>query len=289
MKKQWQGKSRGGALGNWFFIVTLKYLGVNAAYILLAFVAPYFVFFAPKARRAIWFFYRQILKYGRWESFRLLFLHFYRFGQAIVDRMAIKHNITKPYHFEYHNFEEFLRVLDSNQGAIIIGAHVGAWEVGAPFFMHYGKKMNIVMLDAEYENIKRVIEKDATERDFKVIPLTDDGLEAVLKIKNALDNKEFVCVQGDRFMNEKNTIAVDFLGQKALFPTGIFSLATKFKVPVVFYFAIRDKHKTYHFHFEINENFSSKDDIFQKYIVTLENIVRENPQQWFNFYQFWST
>ena len=33
----------------------------------------------------------------------------------------------------------------------MIGAHVGNWEIGAPFFDEYGKKINIVMFDAEHE------------------------------------------------------------------------------------------------------------------------------------------
>ena len=37
---QWTGRSRGGSLGHWFFVVTLRYLGVRAAYVLLAGVAP---------------------------------------------------------------------------------------------------------------------------------------------------------------------------------------------------------------------------------------------------------
>ncbi|MCQ2202897.1 MAG: acyltransferase [Bacteroidales bacterium] len=292
-EKKWSGKSRGGAFGTWFFVVTLKYLGVGAAYVLLAFVAPYFVLFAPKGRRAIMKYNREILGYGRWKSLWKVFVHFYVFGQTIIDKIALKHGIEKPYTFDYINYEEFLKVLDSGTGVIIIGAHVGSWEVGAPYFNKYGKDMNIVMLDGEYEQIKRVIEDGAEKQPFKIIPLGTDGLDSILKIKAALDRKEYVCFQGDRYMDEENSIEREFMGKKARFPKGLFQVAAKLGVPVVYYYAMRENGKRYSFSFEIanTESKNSKErfgKIVDQYIETLEKTVKRHPQQWFNFYDFWS-
>lgn len=283
-QKKWDGKSRGGSLGNWFFVVTLKYMGVRAAYTLLAFVAPYFVFFAPKARKAIWHYNRQILHYGYVKSVTKLFVHFYSFGQSIIDKIALKHGITSYYTFEYGNYTNFLEVLDSGSGCIIIGAHVGSWEVGAPYFREYGKNINIVMLDAEYRKIKDVIEQGAETRDYKIIPLGEDGLESVLRIKKALDDKEYVCLQGDRYMDENNAERVNFMGKMASFPRGMFIMCEKLRVPIVFYYAMREKGGEYKFIFEIAD---IKSDIRAQYIESLEKIVKKYPQQWYNFYEFW--
>ena len=54
----------------------------------------------------------------------------------------------------------FLDVLNGNTGVIMIGAHVGNWEIGAPFFDEYGKKINIVMFDAEHKRIKEIFGKE---------------------------------------------------------------------------------------------------------------------------------
>ncbi len=293
MEKKWDGKSRGGSLGTWFFVVTLKYLGVKAAYVLLAFVAPYFVLFAPKATRSIYRYYRHIIGFGRVKSAIRIFVHFYVFGQTIVDKIALKHGISKPYTFSYGNYEEFLKVLDSGSGAIIIGAHVGSWEVGAPFFNKYGKNMNIVMLDAEYEKIKNVIEDGSQKQDFKVIPIGSDGLDTVLKIKAALDAKEYVCFQGDRYMDDDNSMTKMFMGHEANFPKGLFQIAAKLNVPVVFYYAMRDLmvfHYTFSFQIADMSASNSKErfnNLVDQYIASLEQIVRKYPQQWFNFYDFW--
>lgn len=283
-QNKWNGKSRGGSLGNWFFVVTLKYLGVRAAYTLLAFVAPYFVVFAPKARKAIWFYNREILGYSRFKSLGKLFVHFYTFGQAIIDKIALKYGISDYYSFDYGNYSEFLNVLDSGTGCIIIGAHVGSWEVGTPYFREYGKNINIVMLDAEYNKIKNIIENGAEQRDHKIIPLGNDGLESILKIKKALDNKEYVCLQGDRYMDDSNSEEVLFMGRMARFPRGLFVMCQKLKVPVVFYYAMRERRGHYKFVFELAD---PANDIRSEYIGSLERIVRKYPQQWFNFYEFW--
>lgn len=290
--RQWNGKSRGGALGTWFFVITLKYLGVRSAYVLLAFVAPYFVLFAPQARKAIYSYNRNILNHGRLKSMLLVVKHFYVFGQTLIDKIALKHSIDKQYTFDYVGYEPFLQLLNSGQGVMIIGAHVGSWEVGSPFFYNYGKKLNIVMLDAEYEKIKNIIDAGARQFDFKVIPLGSDGLDAILKIKTALDAGEYVCFQGDRFMDDKNSFEMPFLGHKALFPKGLFQIAAKLNVPVVFYYSMRQKNMHYTFSFEIASAQATTakqrfELITTQYIKSLENIVINNPQQWFNFYDFW--
>ncbi len=286
--RKWSGKSRGGTLGTWFFMITIRHLGVGAAYALLLVVAPYFVLFAPSASRAIWRYNRQIHGMSRLRAAAMIPVHYYRFGQTLIDRVAIKHNLLKGYTFDYENFNEFLQLLDSGNGAIIVSAHVGAWEAGIPFFMHYGRHMNIVMLDAEYQTIKRVKEREELERDFKIIPLGADGLESLLRIKAALDKKEFVCFQGDRFMDANNSVKVSFMGRPARFPKSIFHMASKLRVPVVFYFATRSSGRKYTFHFDVVDGREcSEAELRHIYISSLEKIVRRNPQQWFNFYDFW--
>lgn len=290
---QWNGKSRGGSVGTWFFVATIKCFGVRTAYCLLAFVVPYFVVFAPKASKSVFRYNRRILHYGRVKSLLKIYSHFYIFGQTIIDKIALKHSLDRGFSFDYCNYSDLVHVLDSGKGAMIIGAHVGSWEVGAPYFHKYGKDMNIVMLDAEYESIKDVIEKGAEKPPFKVIPIGNDGLDTILKIKVALSQGEYVCFQGDRFMDESNSMERDFMGHKAFFPKGLFQIAAKLNVPVVFYYAMRGSGRHYSFSFEIADTCASNagerfEKIVCQYIASLEKIVAKYPQQWFNFYDFWN-
>ena len=187
-----------------------------------------------------------------------------------------------------------MNVLNGDTGVIMIGAHVGNWEIGAPFFDEYGKKINIVMFDAEHQRIKEILEKNASTRDYKIIPVNEDSLTHVFRITEALDRREYVCFQGDRYLNKEKLLTTSFMGKEAKFPMGPFLLASKLKVPVVFYFAMREAQRTYRFHFFIAETVvrtkekRAEQALLEQYTQTLEKIVRQYPEQWFNYYPFWT-
>lgn len=280
--------------GYMFFIGLIRYLGVSAAYILLAFVVCYFIPFAPKATACSWWYGRRILHYSRWKAFLLLFRNYYRFGQVLIDRTAMNAGKASVYQFNFDNYPAFLDVLNRDTGAVIIGAHVGNWETGAPFFDQYGKKINIVMYDAEHRRIKGLLEKYNILQNYKVIGVNDDSLTHVFRIMNVLEQGEYVCFQGDRYVNADKLLTCRFMGEEAQFPSGPFLLATRMRVPVVFYFAMREKHKTYHFHFTVLNKMSvekgkrPEQALLEKYVQSLETILHRYPEQWFNYYPFWT-
>ena len=253
MHETWKGKTRGGTFGYMFFIYMIRCLGITAAYGFLSLVVLYFIPFAPKATASTWQYARNRLKYGRAKAAGLLLKNYYRLGQILIDKVAIGNGMADKYHFEFENYQAFLNVLNGNTGVIMIGAHVGNWEIGAPFFDEYGKKINIVMFDAEHERIKEILEKNASTRDYKIIPVNEDNLTHVFRITEALERKEYVCFQGDRYLNKEKLLSSPFMGKEAEFPMGPFLLASKMRVPVVFYFAMREAKKTYRFHFFIAE------------------------------------
>lgn len=294
MSETWKGKTRGGMFGYRFFIGLIRYLGITAAYGFLSLVVLYFIPFAPKATAAIWQYARKRLRYGRFKAATLLLRNYYRLGQILIDKVAIGNGMTGKYHFEFENYQEFLDVLNGNTGVIMIGAHTGNWEIGAPFFDEYGKRINIVMFDAEHERIKELLKKNASTRDYKIIPVNEDNLTHVFRITEALERKEYVCFQGDRYLNKEKVLSCPFMGKEARFPLGPFLLASKMKVPVVFYFAMREAQRTYRFHFFIARTVThtrekrAEQALLEQYTQTLETIVRQYPEQWFNYYPFWT-
>lgn len=157
----WKGKTRGGASGYLFFIYMIRYLGVKAAYGFLTLIVLYFIPFAPKATKSIWQYSRRILKRNRMRSVGLLLTNYYRLGQILIDKVAIGNGMVGKYHFKFNHYKEFLNILDGDQGVIMIGAHVGNWEIGTPFFNDYSKKMNVVMYDAEHQKIKEILKRTA--------------------------------------------------------------------------------------------------------------------------------
>ena len=290
-EKQWDGKSRGGRFGYQFFVYTIRLLGIRCAYCFLAFIVIYFIPFAPKATKAIWKYNRQIRGLGVWASIKELYCHYYVFGQTLIDRVAMKGGLADKYRYAFDNYDRFLEILNSGQGVVMIGAHIGCWEAGAGFFGSYGKNINIVMLDAEHKQIKEVLDENADkENNYKIIPLNKDIIEAMLQIKIALNNGEYICFNGDRYMAKEHVATIDFFGAQAMFPMGLFKIAAKCRVPIVFYYSMREPDCTYRFMFEeaVIDRKTTPEMIMEQYVHSLEKVVSKYPRQWFNFYDFWN-
>ena len=148
------------------------------------------------------------------------------------------------------------------------------------------------MFDAEHERIKEILEKNASTRDYKIIPVNEDNLTHVFRITEALERKEYVCFQGDRYLNKEKLLSSPFMGKEAEFPMGPFLLASKMRVPVVFYFAMREAKKNYRFHFFIAEQWyipkrsGSNKHYWSNIQQTLEKIIRTVSGTMVNYYPF---
>ena len=64
---------------------------------------------------------------------------------------------------------------------------------------------------------------------------------------------------------------------------------------MVFYYAMRGRGRNYRFIFrtpgmELADRGDMKEEeyIFRAYVASLESVVREYPEQWFNYYDFWN-
>ena len=289
----WEGKSRGGAWGYRFFIFLINQLGVRFAYFFLLFVVIYFIPFAPAATGSAWKYFRKMHGFRFFKSLRMLFLNYYRFGQVLIDRITVRSGQAQKYRYEFENYPAFLETLNGSKGIVLIGAHVGNWEIGSEFFGEYAPKINIVMLDAEYRKIKKLLEKSLNPVSHKIIPVQENDFTHIYRIKEALDKKEYVCFQGDRFIKNQSAKTVQFLGKPAKFSYSLFQLTTRLDVPVVFYFSMREKGMKYKFKFILakteNDDKSppSVEVLRNSYIQALENILKEYPEQWFNYYDFW--
>ena len=286
--RKWKGQSRGGKIGNAIFVHTIRLFGVRCAYVLLAFVAVYFIPFAPKATNAIWSYNRKRLGYGRIRSVIELYMHYFVFGQTLIDKIALKSGMKDRFHFIFDNYERFLEIINGDQGVIMIGAHVGCWEAGSVFFGDYGKKINIVMFDVERQEIREVLEKESKDSNYKIIPVNQGSIEALLQIKIALNEGEYVCFNGDRHIDKATAVEKDFLGGKSHFPIGPFRIAAKCRVPVVFYYSVREKECSYRFMFKEVTGKIDADALLDTYVKSLEGTVNAYPRQWFNFYEFWN-
>lgn len=284
---RWQAKSRGGVFGYKIFLFVLRYFGLRSAYFILNFVALYFVFFAPKSTRSLWFYFRKIWKFGRLKSFRSVFKTYHNFGQTIIDKVVIFAGYSNKFTFDSDGREYLSDVINSGTGAILISAHAGNWEAASHFLKRLNTPVNAVLFDGEYEKIKALLSKSATVEKYKTIVIKKD-FSHLFEIHKVLKNNELLCIHGDRFLenNFKKTRQIQFLGREARFPVGPFELATRFNKPCLFVFAFKENQTHYQF-FAQTAKGQTAEEILNEYVRSVEAMIRKYPTQWFNFYDFW--
>ena len=289
----WEGKTRGGVLGYKIFVLTLKYLGLRFSYFLLSFVVIYFLATSGKAFKAIFQFYNRVMKYSRFKAFFSIYLNYYMFGQILLDKIAMLAGFQQKFTFDFEG-EEYLRQM--NDGGLLVSAHVGNWEIAGQLLNRLEKKINILLFDAEHQQIKGYLSDVLSARNVNFIVIRDD-FSHLLQIKQALANKEIIAMHGDRFIEGNKTVILDFMGKPAAFPIGPVNMAAKFNIPVSFVFAVKERSTHYHFYATpltkvvFTTNLKKREENFREalslYSEKFEEILRKYPLQWFNYYDFW--
>jgi predicted LPLAT superfamily acyltransferase len=289
----WKGKTRGGVLGYKIFILIIKYFGLSFAYFLLYFVVAYFMITSSKAFTWIFRFYHKTLRKNVFISFTYVYRNYYLFGQILIDKIAMLAGFQSSFTFDFEG-EEYLRQMDN--GGFLISAHVGNWEIAGQLLNRLEKRINIIMYDAEHEQIKGYLSDVFVKRNIHFIIIRED-YSHLAEIRQALMNKEIIAMHGDRFIEGNKTVMVDFMGKPAAFPVGPVNMAARFNVPVSYVFALKETKKHYHFYatplktFTFTRNLKLRDELLvpavSEYAGELEKIVRKYPLEWFNYYDFW--
>lgn len=286
--QSWKGKSRGGKAGYAIFLWLLNHLGLGFAYGLLAFVAFYFIPFAPGATKNLVYYFRHIQKYLPHRALISLYRNYFVFGQSIIDRFAIMggHRDQFTYHFDG---EENLVKMGNENGGIVISAHIGNWDIAGNFLNRLtNTRFNVVMFHEEHEQIQQLAEKSQIEKKMNIIAIKDD-MSHLFKINNAIGNKEILCFHGDRFMGNSKRVKKKFMGKEAYFPLGPFQIIEKYQADYSFAFCLREKNRHYHlFASAPKKNEAGAEAILDEFITALEQKLQDYPLQWFNYYKFWS-
>ena len=288
----WQGKSKGTPLGYRIFVWVLKKFGVLPAYFLLRFVVLYYFFFSFRASRQIYNLYRLRLGYGRISSIGKLYKNYYLLGQSIIDKVVVMSGIKNKFSFDFDGEENLRKITALQKGGMLLSAHIGNWDVAGHLFKRLETRINIVLYDGEHEQIKEYLESVTGKRNVNIIVIKND-LSHIYAISDAFTNNELVCMHADRFVEGNKTLSAGFLGENARFPMGPFLLASKFKVPVSFVFAVKESKLHYHFFASEIKEYRNPDkeavmhEMLNDYAAEMEKKLKQYPEQWFNYYNFW--
>jgi predicted LPLAT superfamily acyltransferase len=287
---QWDGKSKGTVFGYRIFVFLIQKAGVKAAYALLYFVASYYFLFLKKSNKAISYYFRERLKYSRFQSKKMVFKSYFTFGQTIIDKIAISAGLRNKFTYEFDGIEILKNLLAEKKGGVLISAHIGNFEIAEHFLgdIDVDFQINLVTTDLEHSAIKNYLESVTQKPTVKFIIIRED-LSHIFEINAALSKNELVCFTGDRYFEGTKSISEKILGQEANFPAGPFLIASRLKVPVVFVYVMKEPNLHYHLYArEAIVKHRDEKALLRAYIESVESMLVKYPLQWFNYFDFWN-
>lgn len=293
--QQWRGKTAGGTFGQKFLFFALKHIKAKNFYFVLYPIIPFCLLFARKVNRAIYNYYHRIWGYGKWEAFKANVRTAFTFGRVVIDKFALLAGRSEQFEVNILNNEVFEQLLQQPRGFILAGSHIGNFELLGHCLKQNVKPINSIIYGGESAVMQARRDSTFEENNVRLIPVTPD-MAHLFALKNALDNGEIVTILCDRLFGNNKKKRMDFLGHPADFPIGTFRMAAQLEVPVISVFLIKGKGSQYNGHLvplTIPEDVTSVtekvENLLRQYVKTLEDTLRQNPEQWFNFYEFWET
>jgi lauroyl/myristoyl acyltransferase len=179
---------------------------------------------------------------------------------------------------------ERLRALTG--GFISLTAHVGNWELAGRLLAgQCARPTHVVVAPEEMKELERWVRRDGEGVRF----VTRSRPTVSLELVAALRRGEVVAVQGDRALGARGDTMISFFGRPAPFPMGPFLLASAVGVPLVPAFCLLTAE--YRYLVKVVEPFTvrrgDEEKAAQAWGSLLEDVIREHPTQWFNFFDIW--
>lgn len=267
-------------------------LGRPLARLLLYPICLYFLVFAAAARSASRDYLGRVL--GRKARLGERFRHFHAFAAVTLDRLYLLKGELDRFDISVQGAETVEEMLATGEGCVLLGAHIGSFEVVRSAGRARGFKVNMVMYEENARKTGEIFGRVAPGLKAEIIGL--GRVDSILKVEAALARGEIVGLLADRTIKGGGTVACPFFGQEAQFPAGPVRIAAMLKRPIALMFGLYRGGNRYEVHFERLagvEELSGPareptiERLLQRYAGRLEHHCRAAPYNWFNFYDYW--
>ena len=269
------------------------HIGRWGARLLLYPITLYFVITARSARRTSYEYLKRLR--GESASWWHVFRHFHCFAATILDRVYLLRGDFERFGITVHGKEIVHRQIESRKGSILLGSHLGSFELlRALGVLQRSFSLKVLMDPLHNQNITRFF--DALNREIAATVIAPDRPDTLIRVKESLDAGCFIGMLGDRISGGDKTTRCQFLNAPATFPAGPVLLAAMMRCPVILFFGLYRGGNRYEIYFE---HFADQIDLdrvrraediqfwMQRYAERLEHYSRLAPYNWFNFYPFW--
>jgi len=222
-------------------------IGRWAARLLLYPIALYFLISAHVARRVSYDYLKRVR--GRPAHWWHVFRHFHCFAATILDRVYLLRGEFQRFDVTLHHKEILHRRVESGKGCILLGSHLGSFEVLRTLGVtQQNFSLKVLMDIAHNENISRFL--DALNPEIANTVIVPDQPDTLLRVKESLDAGFLIGTLGDRISSDGKTTQCHFLGAPAIFPAGPILLAAVMHCPVILFFGLYRGGNHYEIYFD---------------------------------------
>lgn len=293
MSLTWQQqRERGSRIGIRVMTWVAGALGRPAARALLYPVCFYFLVSSRSARLAIARFRERTL--GRPAGWCALFSHYHAFASTILDRIYFLRARFDLFDIQFHGLDVLDRELAKGRGCLLLGAHLGSFEVVRAVGLLRQRLDIRVLMDEQNAPLIRGLTQELNP-DVAETVIQAGGVQAMLQVKECLERGGIIGMMGDRVTQQDQIVGCKFFGSEARFPTAAIRLAQVVRAPVVLFFGLYRGGNRYEVrlesfgdkaHLSHDQPADLKQEV-QRYADRLQEVCRLAPDNWFNFYDFW--
>ncbi len=250
----------------------------------------------PEARRAVERNLERALgPTTAWEARRRSFRVFTHYARSLTDMYGLYLGRDVPLEVDFVGREHVYKIINGGRGAIALTGHLGAWQV-TPFVIgRTGDLPPLTMAMAmEPHGGAHGFESRLRSR-FRVVYTTNSPF-ALIELSHRLRSGGIVGMQLDRNVGGPQLQAPVF-GELASFPLAPATLARTTGCPLVPVFAVyhedNPRRITVHYEepIEVAHTRDRAADLGRATLAAVavyERYVRRYPEQWFNFFDFWT-
>lgn len=295
--RRWSARSIGKKWQHRFFYFLIRYLGLAPAYQWVHIVSFWYVLFHASVRRKTdpYLSRRFPARRGALQRFADSHRLVVSLGKSLVDRAAFGLAGPRKVRIDFIDKEALLAVLGEGRGAVLINAHVGAWQIAVAGFKGLEASVNLVIQRAAGDVDLHYFEHSGESMPFRIID-PEGPMGGIVEMTTALRNGEIVGVMGDRmFGSDANAISAPFMGGTIGIPVSPYRLASAAQAPIIVVFSHRAGRAAYDIRLVktirvppgLGRDPKAYEPWAAEFTSTLEEYVEAHPWEFYNFFDLW--
>lgn len=297
MSAHWSARPEGGNRFAMRLLIAIGlHLGRGFARVLLYPATLYFFLRRGPERRASRQFLERVL--GCRPGAAQVLRHIHTYAATILDRVFLLSGSVRRFDVRVQGLEELHRHMEGGRGVLLLGAHVGSFEVlRALGERRPDTRICVVMDRQQTPGLSELLHALNPRIAANIIDAGADPAALALALHTAAQSGALIGLLADRARPGEAVQEVDFFSRRAALPVGPYLVASLLQVPVVLCFGLYRGGKRYDLYFEtfaeslrLQRRTRSADlaEWTQRYAARLEHYTRLAPYNWFNLYDFWN-